>query len=481
MTSEINIRSFSFIIIMIPFKEVAIADKNSEFRGVPPIELMENAGKGLADVISKRFPDKQVLFVCGTGNNGGDAYVAARYISENISSENITVFLIKGEENIRSEISRKNFKKLECEIIEKIDWSNYKDHLIVDALLGTGIKGEIREPYRTVMKRINDSGNPIISVDVPSGLSADLRVDPDMTVTFHDVKIGMNEDNCGEIIIKDIGIPQKAIDYTGPGEMLLYPKPKDDSHKGDNGNLLVVGGGPYTGAPALAARAAYRTGADLVHLAVPSEIKDVIAGYSESFIVHPLEGKRLKKSHLNEIIEISKRCDAAVIGPGLGYDENTLKAVKLLTERLDIPILIDADGLKAVSKYDIKYDNECILTPHGGEFMKLCEDGEYPENAVKYAEEHDVTLIVKGKEDLITDGVRKKWNDFGNPAMTVGGTGDTLSGVIGALLSKGMDPYEAGRLGSYMTCRAGDIAFKSKKWGLLPEDIAENIVDVLES
>jgi len=465
---------------MLPFKEVAIADRNSEFRGVPPIELMENAGKGLADVIYERYTEQKVLFICGTGNNGGDAYVAARYLSEKIGVDNVTVFLIKGEENIRSDISRRNFEKLECEIVEELDWKRYDDHLLVDALLGTGIKGKIREPYREVMKNINDRGSPIVSVDVPSGLSADLQVKPDLTVTFHDAKIGMNEEKCGDIIIKDIGIPKKALEYTGPGEMLLYPKPKKDSHKGDNGNLLIVGGGPYTGAPALAAKAAFRTGADLVHLAVPSDIKDIVAGYSESFIVHHLEGDKIKKSHKETILEIAKKCDAAVIGPGLGNDENTLKAVKLLTEQLNIPILIDADGLKAVSKYDIEFENNGILTPHMGEFMKLCDEGEFPENAVEYSNEHKVSLVVKGKEDFITDGIRKKRNDFGTPAMTVGGTGDTLSGVIGALLSKGIEPYDAGRLGSYITCRAGEKAFESKSWGLMPEDIAENIPEILE-
>ena len=460
---------------MLPFKEVEIADRNSEYRGVPPIELMENAGRGLAEVIHERFLDKKVLFICGTGNNGGDAYVAARYLSEKIGTENVTVFLIKGEENIRSEISRKNFEKLDCEIIEDIDWERYEDHLLVDALLGTGISGEIREPYRTVIKEMNSRDDPIISVDVPSGLGADLQVKPIITVTFHDVKIGMTEDDCGEIIVKDIGIPEKALEYTGPGEMLLYPEPSNDSHKGDNGNLLVVGGGPYTGAPALAAEAAYRAGADLVHLAVPNEIIDIVAGYSESFIVHPLEGKKLRKSHKDAILEIAQRCDAAVIGPGLGDDENTLKTVKMLIGKLDIPVLIDADGLKAVSKYDIEFDGKAILTPHMGEFMDLCNKGNFPENAVKYSEENNVTLVVKGKEDLITDGIRKKWNDFGNPGMTVGGTGDTLSGVIGALLSKGLESYEAGRLGTYMTCKAGDEAFKEKKWSLLPKDIIDNI------
>ncbi|MBS3817520.1 MAG: NAD(P)H-hydrate dehydratase [Candidatus Thermoplasmatota archaeon] len=469
---------------MLPFEEVPVMDRNSEYRGKPPKELMENAGRGLAEEIMERYDERPILFICGTGNNGGDAYVAARYVSEKWDTKNVKVYLIKGLENVRSEIARENLEKLNCEIVEEIDRSSIEEGtILVDALLGTGIKGEIREPYRGVMEKINGSSNPVVSVDVPSGLGADYSVKPDVTVTFQDIKEGMSEENSGDIAIKDIGVPQKALDHTGPGEMFLYPRPDSESHKGENGELLIVGGGPYTGAPVLAAKAAYRTGADLVHLAVPESVFDVVAGFSPNFIVHPLKGDRLSEKHVDEIIELSRRCDTIIIGPGLGSEDRTMNAVKEIIKRSDTPLLIDADGLKACKKEDIEFNTDALLTPHRGEFEMLSDPKEnerYHKRADRYAEDHQVTLLVKGKKDYITDGDNYKWNDFGNEAMTVGGTGDTLAGVVGALMSKGLGSYKAARLGAYMTCEAGDKAFKDYRWGLMPEDIIEKLVTLYQ-
>ncbi len=467
---------------MLPFKEVAIADRNSEYRGVPPIELMENAGKGLAEEIMKRFPDRGVTFFCGTGNNGGDGYVAARYISEEIGKENVTVFLIKGKENVRSDIARKNLGKLECEIVEDMDWDELDDDILVDGLLGTGIKGRIREPYRSVMENINKKGNPVVSIDVPSGLGADMQVHPELTVTFHDTKIGMTEEKCGEIVIKDIGIPEKAIDYTGPGEMLLYPTPEDDSHKGENGSVLIIGGGPYTGAPALAGKAAYRSGADLVHLCVPEEIKDIEAGYSPNFLVQPFDHDSLREENVESVKETIEELDvdSVLIGPGLGDEESTIKAVRELLRDLGRPTVIDADALKALKDNEIRFDNPTVLTPHKGEFRMIAHPGKLEKRAKEYAKDVSATLVIKGKEDFITDGERQKKNDFGHPSMTVGGTGDTLAGVIACLLSKGLEPYEAGRLGVYLTCRAGEESFKKKSWSIMPEDVSEDISTVFK-
>lgn len=459
---------------MISFKEVAILDRNSEYRGVPPEQLMENAGRSLAREIENRFPDESISFICGTGNNGGDGYVAARYLWEWRDRSGVKVFLLKGRDSVRSDISRKNLEKLDCPVIEEVDWEEVSGTVIVDGLLGTGISGSIREPYRTPIEKINTVGSHIISIDVPSGLGADLNVEPELTVTFHDVKEGMDEDNCGEISVKDIGIPIEAGEFTGPGEMLLYPRPKEDSHKWDNGVVLVVGGGPYTGAPALTGKAAYRIGADLVFLAVPDNIHDVVAGYSPSFIVNGLDGERLKPEHVDEIIELSKGCDSMVIGPGLGDDERTKKAVVEILKRVDIPAVIDADGLKAIKGGESKINCETVLTPHTGEFKMLTGyEGDVEKAVDDYAEENGLTVLLKRKVDYISDGKRNKKNDFGTPAMTVGGTGDTLAGAVGGLLAKGLDPYDAGRSGVYITCRAGEMAFEDKSWGLMPEDISE--------
>ncbi len=468
---------------MIPFEEVAVMDMNSAFYGVPPEELMENAGKGLVEEILKRYDERKIIFFCGTGNNGGDAYVAARYLLEKWKQRNITVFLIKGEENVRSDLSQKNLEKLDQDLLieKELDLVDIEeDAILVDALLGTGIKGRIREPYRTVIQKINESPNSVISIDVPSGLGADLTVDPDLTITFHDVKEGMSKKNSGEIEIKDIGIPKKATDHTGPGEMLLYPRPQSDSHKGENGELLIVGGGPYTGAPVLAGKAAYRIGVDLVHLAVPSSIYEVVAGYSPNFIVHRLEGDRLHQKHVEKVLELSSEIDATIIGPGLGDHKETLEAVEKIVKKAEKPMLIDADGLKAFGDNRIEVNEDVVLTPHKGEFEMLVRgEGEFNDRADHYALQNDLTLLVKGKRDYITDGKRYRWNEFGNEGMTVGGTGDVLSGVVGGLMSKGLDGFKAARLGAYITCSAGDKAFQERSWGMITDDIIERLPSVL--
>lgn len=459
---------------MMPFSEVAVMDKNSEYRGVPPMELMENAGKALADVLMERYPDSRFLFICGTGNNGGDAYVAARYLSD----KDVLVYLLKGKEAIRSEIAWQNFGRLECDITDELDWEGLEGFVIVDGMLGTGVQGSIREPYRSVIQKINKMDAPVVSIDVPSGLGADLAVEPELTVTFHEVKEGMERDNCGEIIVKSIGVPDEAVLHTGPGEVLLYPRPTETSYKGQNGRLLVIGGGPYTGAPALVAKAAYRTGVDLVHVAVPSRISSVVAGYDPHHIVHPLKGDKVLPGHVDKLVKIMEHCDAAVIGPGLGRDDATLETVSRLLELITIPKVIDADALMAVPEADIAGD--AVLTPHRGEFRVISGIDDFKEEDVdEFAAEHRLTILLKRDVDYMTDGERYKLNDFGSPTMTVGGTGDTLAGVVGALLSKGMTSFDAARVGAYVTCRAGELAFEEFGWGTLPGDIQEFIPKVI--
>ncbi len=465
---------------MLDFIEVAILDKNSEFRGVPPKQLMENAGKALAEEIYERYPGKNIIFLCGTGNNGGDGYVAARYLGEWMDLDEVKVFLIKGPEGIKSDLAKKNLDKLDCKIIREIDFNELEDHVIVDALLGTGIKGKIREPYRSIIQDINESSNNIISVDLPSGLGADIQVKPELTVTFHDLKNSMSKANCGEIVVKDIGIPKEAENFTGPGELLLYPVPETGSHKGENGNLLIIGGGPYTGAPALAGLAAYRVGVDLVHFAVPNTIKDVVAGFSPSFIVHPLEGSKLVEDHVDKLLDLSEKCDAVILGPGIGDGDSTKKACREFIERVEKPLVIDADGLKSAAENPESLSKNTVITPHSGEIQMFDEGSESMELADKLAKKYDITVILKGETDYITNGVRSKENDFGGPAMTVGGTGDTLAGVVGGLLSKRMSSFDAARLGIFITCRAGELAFQDFSWGLMPEDISERIPDVFK-
>ncbi|MEE9116754.1 MAG: NAD(P)H-hydrate epimerase, partial [Thermoplasmata archaeon] len=242
---------------------------------------MEKAGEAVANVIGKKFDlrGKKVLVICGTGNNGGDGFVVARYLSEHCK---VRVALAKSVEDIKSGIATKNFARIEDELEIVESASNLGvlirgSDIIVDALLGIGISGKVREPNRSMIKKVNASKKPVVSIDVPSGLGADLAINPTITVALHDKKEGQTKENSGQILVRSIGIPEEAERYAGPGEFVYYPIPREDSHKGENGRVLVVGGGPFTGAPALVGLAAYRIGADLVHIATPKNVHDVVA------------------------------------------------------------------------------------------------------------------------------------------------------------------------------------------------------------
>ncbi len=440
-----------------------IMDINSEFLGVSVNDLMENAGKQLADVISDFYPDKKVLFVCGTGNNGGDGFVAARILSADVAIIN----------HPKSELAKEKFQNISAitysgDIIQKYD-------LIVDCLLGTGIKGTVREEYAECIKEINNSGKNVISCDIPSGLGTDCSVRPEMTVTFHDIKEGMNEKTCGKIVIADIGIPDEAYTYVGPGDMLRYPVPKKDSHKGQNGKLLIVGGGPYIGAPAMSGMAAFRVGADLVRIATPDSSFTEISSFCPVFIMHRIKGDHLTEDSVDMLLKLAENADAILIGPGLGTDPETMKAVRSFTSQCTKPTVIDADGITAMAEKPVKKDAPTVYTPHHSEYRRLVGDAEQSDASQKL----NAVIVLKGAEDVITDGERTRRNRTGTPAMTSGGTGDVLAGIIAGLLSKGMNPFDAGCLGTYICGKAGENAFKIHSYGLMATDIIDHVSEVL--
>ena len=472
---------------MIPFKEVHVLDRNAEYYGVPTNVLMENAGSAVARAAIENFDikGKKILILCGTGNNGGDGFVAARELA---GFCNVNIILLRPPENIRTKLSREQYEtaiqleRIKFQLLEHVDILAEigGSELLIDAMLGIGITGEVRDPYSGAISAVNNSDVPVLSVDLPSGLGTDNTVKADATVTFHDMKEGMSEDTCGRIIVADIGIPEQAEIFTGPGEFVYYPVPKPDWRKGENGKLLIIGGGPYTGAPSMAAMAAYRTGADLVPIAVPERIFDVIASHSSQFIVKPLPGERLGPGNVETCLELAKGSSAVLIGPGLGDAQETLDAAKQIIECCTLPIVIDADALKAVAQDSSIVKNKiCVLTPHRGEFRLLGGKDATPEGVTEMAKALGVTVLLKGKVDIISDGNRVKQNKFGNSGMTVGGTGDVLAGAVGALLSKGCEPFNAARLGALLIGISGNLAYAGKSYGLMASDIIEQIPNVL--
>jgi NAD(P)H-hydrate epimerase len=502
---------------MISGKEIKVLDRNAEFNDMPTSHLMENAGRNVADFIIKqlKLEDNKILVFCGTGNNGGDGFVAARYLAK---KHNVSVFLTGDSKAIKTDISKSNFQKLnninikiyDISSLNKIDEILPENKIIIDSMLGIGLSGKLQEPYSTIVKKINNSKKKtIISVDIPTGFGTNNAIKPNHTITFHDIKKGMNKDNCGTIHIVDIGIPKKAIDYVGPGELkIYYPIPKKVSHKGDNGRLMIVGGGPYYGAPALSSFAAQRTGIDLVYLATPKKVAKAITSYSPllikpvriakniakfspTLIIKELNNKNiLVEDDINIIKVLIGKADALLIGPGLGTANETQRAIveiiKIFVE-LKKPIIIDADAIQVVgSNPEIIKNSNNVLTPHSGEFKELTgvilSDNldERKKYVAKWAKKLGVVIVLKGPIDIISNGIETKLNDIHNPAMTVGGTGDILAGIIGALLSKNVESFNAARIGVFINGSAGNLAFDKRSYGLIATDIIDEIPNILK-
>lgn len=428
-------------------EEVYILDENSKWIGIEPKVLMENAGKGVAKTVLDKLNKERIEEIgifCGKGNNGGDGFVAARHLS---SYTNVNLYLF-GEETSMSNIARDNFnilKEIPSVKINKIrDSTNLDDidfnfDVILDALLGVGIHGEPREPMKTAVKKINQqkSKTNIISVDVPSGFGSNLEVNSDFSITFHAKKDSQEKP---EVI--DIGIPKDLEHLVGPGDIKSLNKRDNKSHKGQNGKLMIIGGSKnYHGAPLLSSETASKI-VDLVYLATTSE---VISKSDKDIIPIKLEGEYLTENNVNELIKkISKyNIDTVLIGPGIGEKTETLKAVTKITKKTSIPIVVDADALKAKSIINNLSEKD-IITPHHQELKNLLnknikisnnvlEKGEQLKNIAK---DLGVTTLLKGEKDYISNGKKWKFNKTGNSGMTTGGTGDVLSGLVTALRTK---------------------------------------------
>lgn len=456
---------------MMDLVESRILDSNAESLGVSVASLMDNAGAAVADFLSERYPDQRILFVCGPGNNGGDGFAAAL----RMDPSRTCVAMLKKGSSIHSDIARERYSLLECDIAPYSSKLFDGYDVVVDCALGTGISSdEVREPYRTFIIDVNSSGKPVVSVDIPSGLGMDIAVIPRTTLTFHDVKRGMDESNSGEIRVCDIGIPRDAHTYVGPGDMLRYPVPDHHSHKGQNGRLMIIGGGPYFGAPAMSGMAALRTGTDIVRVFTPSNCHDIVASYSPVLMVTAIEGASLGPGSVEQLLVESRNYDCVLIGPGLGSAPGTLSAAREFITGCKTPMVIDADAIRVTR--GMRFTTPVVLTPHQGEFHELDEGGSDPGTL---ASSMNATILLKGHEDTITDGHDLRLNRTGTPAMTGAGTGDVLAGTVAGLMSKGMSAFNAASLGAYICGRAGEIAFDELSYGLVATDIVDRIPIVL--
>ncbi|WP_332899394.1 NAD(P)H-hydrate dehydratase [Haladaptatus sp. CMSO5] len=468
---------------MISSDRMAAVDENAAALGVPQKQLMESSGNAVARVVRDLVsPGATVAIVAGRGNNGGDAFVAARFLDE----FDVTVHLLGREESISTDIARENWDALKE---AEYDTRGVRDStaldlgtpdLIVDGMLGTGVTGELREPEKTAAEAINASGALVVSVDVPTGMDADtgssagIAVGADHVVTFHDMKPGL--ENLPNVTVADIGIPAAAELFVGPGDLRALTR-KSESHKGDHGRVLIVGGGPYTGAPALSGQAALRAGADLVRVACPKSVAREIQGYSENLILRPFDGDRLEPSHVESLLDLATGHDTVVFGPGLGSADETLDAVEEFLKAFDGTAVVDADALQVVPT--IETNATLICTPHQGELKKMGGETDTDWHGRKelvedFAGKLGHTLLVKGAYDVISDGETTRVNRTGNPGMTVGGTGDVLAGATGALAAT-QEPTQAAAIAAYATGRAGDLVVEQRGYGMMATDLLSTL------
>jgi ADP-dependent NAD(P)H-hydrate dehydratase / NAD(P)H-hydrate epimerase len=484
-------------------KDMMAIDSNAEELGIPKSSLMENAGKTVADHIIDTLDPCKIVIFAGTGGNGGDGFVAARHLLNN--GYNVELFFIGRPDRIKSPETLQNWtaiqninsglNSIKVEIVE--DSSSLKEvtaPVIIDALLGTGVKGKLREPVSSAVDIINQAEGIKIAVDVPSGLDPltgdvnDKAVEADFTLTFHKIKIGLKHAAVryvGNIILYDIGIPAEAETFLGKGDLLRLKKRSVASHKGNNGRFLVVGGSlDYSGAPTLAAHAAFKSGVDLVHVACPQSVALPIRSYSPDFIVHTLSEEIIVEEDVDKILELSQNVDSVVIGCGMGRDKETASALNELVGEIKKPVVFDADALKLLDTELIKkMENDVVVTPHSAEFKALF-DLDVPkelknkmEIISKTSNENECVVLLKGALDIISNGKKTRLNKTGNPGMTVGGTGDCLAGLVGGLMAKGHDGFEAACLGAYINGRAGDMASIKYEYHFTATDMMKYIDD----
>src|SRR5713226_8458380 len=451
--------------------EMQVAELNSEYLGVSHFQLMEAVGAKLSREIVARIaarpsPNPRIHVISGPGKNGGDGFAVARHLAS--QGLKVRVTLVGRPNDVKDEAAKQQFSAI-LQMNDSIQFENLTDSsqlrpveadIILDAILGYGVQGDLRQPLLAGVRIINRSKGYKIALDLPSGLDSDTgephgeAVKADLTISLHKIKRGLvtGKEYAGETIALSIGIPPEAETYTGPGDFKTLWKPRPaNAHKGDYGRLLIIGGSEnFTGAPAFSALAATKCGTDLVYVASPTKTSEIIASYSPDLITIKLPGEHLNLKDLPELERWMNSADAIVLGPGIGLHEETVDVVKKLITQIG------------------ELNKPTVLTPHAGEFAAVLQRKISPEISLRQeattqlAKETGATVVLKGNVDIIADPTRLKLNKTGNPYMTVGGTGDVLTGIIGALLAQHIEPFRAAAAGAFLNGLAGDMLMREK-------------------
>ncbi len=505
---------------LVTARQMSRMDINTiEEYGIPGAVLMENAGRGATRILLSKFgnlKNTNIGVVTGSGNNGGDGFVIARYLAEQGFTPEVfllgSIKKVKGDAALNlSLLSELNISVIEItsqETFAMQQSSMLKCELWVDAIFGTGLNSNITGFIKTVIELINRTKKPVLSIDIPSGLHPDtglpqgICIKADVTATFGYAKTGLitfpGIDYCGNIEVVDIGIPKHIEAKETLSTQLLTPqkisacyRPRgSNEHKGTTGHLLVFAGSTgKTGAAALTSQAAVRTGAGLVTLCTPENVNPILEMLLPEVMTIPLPESKsgeLSKRSFDLAINASESKNCIAAGPGIGTSQQTTELINMIITRVDKPIILDADALNIISK-DIsilkKIKGPAILTPHPKEMERLTglSVTEIQNNRIKaagdFAKHHGVYLILKGARTVIAHPDGKVFiNPTGNPSMASGGMGDVLTGMIAGFLAQGYPVADSAHMGVFLHGAAADILSSEKSpIGITASDIINEI------
>ena len=475
-------------------QEMGEADRLTIAGGIAGIDLMENAGRAVADAVARRWPVRPLAVLCGPGNNGGDGFIAARILAERGWPVRLALLgdraVLKGDAAIAA--------GRWTGTVEPLGPGSLGDaRLVVDALFGAGLVRPIDGIARDVIAALKDAAIPTIAVDVPSGVdgrTGEVRgIAPSaaLTVTFFRRKPGHlllpGRDLCGTVVVAPIGIPAAVLDPVAPAAATndpawwrhLFPWPRAEGHKYTRGHALVVGGAMMTGAARLAAGAAARLGAGLVTVAAPEAAFPVYAGALTGIIVQPISGL----AGLGGLLADPRR-NAALVGPGAGVRAET-REMTLTVLAAGKRSVLDADALTVFADDPQRLFSairaDCVLTPHEGEFARLFGSAVDPagsklERARAAARVSGAVVLLKGNDTVVAapDG-RAAINETAPPELATAGSGDVLAGMVLALLAQGMPAFEAAAAAVWLHAEAA----RRHGAGLVAEDLVEAVPGAL--
>jgi NAD(P)H-hydrate epimerase len=469
--------------------------------GIPSLVLMENAGRQVAASIEATWTDlaeRRVAVLSGRGNNGGDGFVVARVLHQR--GVDVSVFVVGSLSDIGGD-ARVNLEilgRLGLSVVEIADEQVWELHsseiarcdLIVDAMFGTGLKTPLAGTLETIVADVNGMGIPIVSIDLPSGLSADTHeiigdsIQATLTVTLAAPKLPHvlppARSRVGDLVIADIGIPAEVIDGVEGTRVTLLTREATremvspravDAHKGDFGHVLIVSGSRgKTGAAHLAAMGALRSGAGLVTVATPASVLPIVAAMGAEYMTHALpetSAGAIDAAAIDVVLALQR--DVIAVGPGLGTAPETRRFVHALVDSAGVPLVMDADALNAFAEepggLTGREGVDIIITPHPGEMARLAgvTTAEVQANRIEvartFATSRRLYVVLKGHRTVIATPSGDVYvNTTGNPGMASGGTGDVLTGVIAAWFGQLLDAEAACKLGVYLHGFAGDLA-----------------------